>query len=190
MKNIIIFIAVLFSLSINAQQRNLKVESNHSTVGFSISIAGFTNVTGKFTDYEISLDWNDDDITSSKINSVIQVASINTGIPDRDEHLQSSDFFNVEEFPTITFHSDSIQRVNFSHFNAFGKLSMHGVTKNVILPFEIVKMDGNTIGIRCHTTLSRSEYGVGIDFIHTSIPDFLSDEIKVEIDFWTKKRKT
>lgn len=189
MKNIIIISVLILSFSVYAQDRKLQVESNHSTVGFKISIAGFTKVTGKFTDYKISLDWNDPESIVSKISIVIQVASIDTGIPDRDNHLQSPDFFDVAKYRVITFESDSIQKINYSHFEVFGKLTMHGVTKNFVLPVEIIKMDGNTIGFKSHTTLNRLDFGIGSEFKHTSMPNFLSNIIELEIDFWTKERK-
>jgi polyisoprenoid-binding protein YceI len=66
---------------------------------------------------------------------------------------------------------------------------MHGVSKKVVLPFTIVKRDGNTIGFKCLTTINRLDYGVASDFKHTTMPGFLSEEIEVQIVFWTKKRK-
>lgn len=175
--------------SFYAQERKLQVEPNHSTVGFSISIAGFSEVTGKFTDFQILVDWDDTQMIAKGISAEIQATSINTGIPDRDTHLRTADFFEVEAYPTITFKSDSIQRINFSQFNAHGSFTMHGVTKKIVLPFTIVKQDGNTIGFKCLTTINRLDYGVASDFKHTSMPGFLSEEIEIEIDFWTKKRK-
>ena len=189
MKTVLLLFATLFALPLLAQNRQLEVEPNHSTVGFRISISGFTEVTGKFTDYDIFLDWQDNDIAASSIQAEIQVASINTGIPDRDEHLRSEDFFDEATYPVISFSSDSIQQLNYAHFAAHGQLSMHGVSKNIVLPFEIVKIDGNTVGIRSRTTLNRLDYGVGGGFNHSSMPDFLAPEIQVEIDFWTRKKR-
>lgn len=189
MKPLILITALVLSFTISSQTKKLRVESNHSTVGFSISIAGFTKVTGKFTDYKLNMDWNDQDLAACKISTIIQAASINTGIPDRDTHLQSADFFNVEEFPTINFESETIEKLDDKNYNAIGKFTMHGVTKDFVLPITIVKVDGNTIGITSRTTLNRQDYGVGSEFKHSSMPDFLSDTINVEIDFWTKKRK-
>jgi polyisoprenoid-binding protein YceI len=189
MKNLLQLLLLLPSLSLLAQTKKLKVEPNHSTLGFNISIAGFTKVTGKFTDYEIILDWNDKDLDSCSVLATIKVESINTGIPDRDAHLRTADFFDIEKFPNITFQSDSIRQVNYSNFEAHGKLSMHGVTKNIILPFQIVKIEKNTIGISSITTLNRMDYGVGSGFNHSSMPDFLSKMIEFECYFWTKKRK-
>jgi len=111
MKNIIIITVLILSFSVYAQDRKLQVESNHSTVGFKISIAGFTKVTGKFTDFKISLDWNDPESIVSKISTVIQVASIDTGIPDRDIHLRSADFFDVEKYP-VMMTEESIKNIS------------------------------------------------------------------------------
>ncbi len=173
----------------HAQIRSLEVEPNHSTVGFRLSIAGFSAITGKFSDYNIYLDWNDTDFAASSITAEIKVNSINTGIPDRDTHLQSADFFDVEQFPLIRFTSDSLRRINYANYAAYGQLSMHGVTKSVVLPFEIVNIDGNTIGFKLRTKLNRMDYGVGSDFAHTDMPEFLAKEVEVEIDFWTRRRK-
>ena len=189
MKSILLLLFLSMTGSLSAQIRKLAVEPNHSTIGFNISIAGFSVVTGKFTEFEILLDWNDEDPDASSIRSEIKVASINTGIADRDIHLRSADFFAADQYPIITFSSDSIQQVDYSHFNAYGKLSMHGISKGIILPFQIVKMEGNTVGIRSRTTINRLDFDIGGGFKHTSMPDFLSKEVEVEIDFWTRKRK-
>ncbi len=184
-----IVLALFVSTSLTAQTRHLTVEPNHSTIGFNISIAGFTKVTGKFTEYDIAIDWNDSNLDSCSISAVIDVSSINTGIPDRDEHLRTADFFDVQAYPDIEFVSDKIRRVIENNFEADGKLTMHGVTKDITLPFQIVKADGNTIGFKSLTTVNRLDYGVGTEFKHTAMPDFLSEEVEFECYFWTKPRK-
>jgi polyisoprenoid-binding protein YceI len=184
--------ACLFSLHLWTQDESsvkLEVEPNHSTVGFGVEIAGFTRVTGKFKDFKIELDYVDGDITKSRINAFIDAASIDTGIPDRDAHLRSEDFFHVERFPEITFRSESIERKG-DHYMARGYFSIHGVDSEIELPFEIRKVDGNTMGFRCRTTINRLDYGIGTSWQHSAIPDFLANEIEVEIDFWTRKAKT
>ena len=188
-QTILIGFITLLSFSVIAQERYLKAEPNHSTIGFNINIAGFTKVTGKFTDFDILLNWNDADITASTMSATIQAVSINTGITDRDTHLASPDFFNAEAYPTITFISDSIEKIDDTHINVLGKFTMHGVTKEIVLPFEIVKQDGNTIGFASGTTINRLDYGIGTEFKHTTMPDFLATDIDIHIYFWTKKRK-
>ena len=189
MKTTCLLFALFILVTTNAQTRRLQAETNHSTVGFAISIADFSIVTGKFTDYDIFMDWDDSDNTIAELSTSIKVKSINTGIPDRDTHLRSADFFDEEKYSLIPFKSDSIQKEDFAHLKAFGSFVMHGVSKKIVLPLEIVKVEGNTIGIRSRTTLNRLDFGVGESFKHSSMPNFLSDEIDVQIDFWTKKRK-
>lgn len=189
MRNLLTLAILMAAMPMMAQTKKLTVEPNHSTVGFHISIAGFTRVTGKFMDYDIDLDWNEKVLDSCHVTATIKVESIDTGIPDRDAHLRTADFFDIENHPEIVFQSDSIRQIDYSHFEAHGQFSMHGMSQAFILPFQIVKIDKNTIGIRSRTSLNRKEYGVGSGFQHTSMPNFLSDMIAVEIDLWTKKRK-
>ncbi len=86
--------------------------------------------------------------------------------------------------------STSIRKVGQGKFEADGELSMHGVTKDITLPFEIVKADGNTIGMQSTTIVNRLDYGVGAEFKHTSMPDFLSEDVEFVCYFWTKRRKS
>lgn len=188
----------LFSLLIvltgfNFKQTNdrpLIVESNHSTVQFVVPISnGMTRVTGKFNDYSIDINYNDDDFTKSTFNVKIKVESIDTGIDARDEHLRTTDFFDVEKFPEITFVSNKIIAQDH-HYMITGIFTMHGVSKTITFPIKITGRDGdNTVGFSSRLTLNRIEFGVGSEFKHTSIKDFISDNIQVEIDFWTKKKK-
>ena len=189
MKYFILYIVLTLGYITQAQERRLQIEPNHSTIGFSVDIAGFSEVTGKFTDFEVYVNWNDTKRLPTYLEAQIQASSVNTGIEGRDTHLRTADFFDVEKYPTITFKSDSIVRSNFSKFMAHGSFTMHGVTKKVALPFIIVKQDGNTIGFRSETSINRLDYGVASDFKHTSMPGFLSEQIAIHIAFWTKKRK-
>jgi polyisoprenoid-binding protein YceI len=171
--------------------KKLTAETNHSTLLFSVPISnGITRITGKFNNYTIDLDYVDGDFTMSVLSATIKAESIDTGINGRDEHLRSSDFFNTAAFPQIAFKSDRIEKTEEGYV-AIGKFSMHGVTKEMEVPFVVTGMDGeNTIGISSRFSLDRTDYGVGTDFKHTSIENFISNTIDVEIDFWTKKRKT
>lgn len=178
------------SLLSQDKTRWLTVEPNHSTIGFRVPISGgVTLVTGKFTDFDLELELVNEDWTRSKASFTIQATSINTGISDRDQHLRSADFFDVEEYPTITFNSRSITRIDDAHYEAKGTFSMHGVSKEVTLPFEIMGYDGKSVGVQIRTKLNRLDYGVGSNFKHTTTPNFLAKEIDVEINFWTKRDK-
>lgn len=180
----------LISIETIGQTRHLTLESNHSTIGFEVLIAGgATKVTGKFMEADLKLTYVDDDWRKSKVNFTIQVSSINTGIPGRDEHLRSADFFDVETYPHITFISSSIEKVDDSHFVAIGDFTMHGITKSIELPFRETHNEKNTIGVHIESSINRIDHQVGHNFVHTDIPDFLSENIIVKIDFWTKRDK-
>lgn len=181
----------LFSFIQNPiELQKLTAETNHSSLLFSVPIAnGITRITGKYNDYSIDLDYVDKDFTKSVLNATIKSASIDTGIDGRDEHLRSADFFDTETYPEITFQSSRIIKSD-AGYTAVGDFTMHGITKELEIPFVITGVDGeNTIGISARVSIDRTEYGVGNDFKHTSIENFISETIDVEIDFWTKRRK-
>lgn len=177
------------SVTLNAQHLELQAETNHSTVAFEISIGGFTKVFGQFNDYTIFMDWDDVNNTIVQLSSMIQVNSIDTGIPARDEHLISADFFDAENYPTISFAASSIQKIGETSYEAKGTLVMHGISREIVLPLTLVKREDNTLGFESALTLNRLDYDIGNEFKHTSMPDFLAKEISVKIYFWTKKRK-
>lgn len=183
-------LAIPFLLQGQTSTVSLVAETNHSTVQFSVPISkGITRITGKFNTYTIALTIPDRDLTKGTIKAVIQVASINTGDPGRDEDLKTEDFFNAMKFPEIVFTSERIEKTPEGYL-ATGALELHGVTQKIQLPFTITEWrDEATIGFRSRTTLRRSDYGVGTTFKHTTDDQFIADEISVEIDFWTKKPK-
>lgn len=188
---IILCIISFGSLPVQAQEtKYLAVESNHSTVLFSVPISnGITRITGKFTDYSIEIDYVNDDLSQSNMAVVIQATSIDTGIDGRDEHLRTKDFFEVDTYPEITFVSKSIVKTDVGYI-ANGDFTMHGVTKNMALPILKTGVDGNyTFGFSSRLSLLRSDYNIGSDFEHSSMENFIGDEISVEINFWTKKNK-
>lgn len=198
MKTKTIFLSAILLLNIclfvqaqsNTEIKALTVEANHSTLQFSIPIAnGLTRVTGKFTDYTIDLNLVDNDLTQSSLSAIIQAKSINTGIEARDDHLRTADFFDVETYPEITFVSNAISAQG-SNYKVDGVFSMHGVSKAMSFILEPKGSSGeNTLGFSIRLSLNRIDYGIGADFKHTSMEDFLGENIDVEIDFWTKKKK-
>jgi polyisoprenoid-binding protein YceI len=184
---------LLFSVAVMAQvttTRPYPIDNNHSTVGFLVPIfGGLSQVTGKFTDFSITLNNDEKDITKSSVNVVIKATSINTGIEGRDKHLRTADFFEVEKFPEITFQSQSIEKKG-KGFIAHGPLTMHGVTKEVALPFTITGTSKNAttnkfaVGYSASVVLNRREFG--INYSRKDAPDFIGDNITVKIELVTK----
>jgi len=183
----------LVSVSIAAQvssARQYPIDMNHSTVGFSVPImGGLSKVKGKFTDFNINLTNDELDVTKSTVNVVIKAASVDTGIEGRDKHLRTADFFDVEKFPEITFQSSRIEKRG-KQLIAHGTLTMHGISKEIALPFTITGVDENAdktkknVGYSASLVLNRRDYG--INYEHKTVPNFVGDNITVEIDLITK----
>ena len=124
----------------SAQQQQPAVEEyavdvGHSIIEFSIPFA-FTRVKGRFTEWTGTILYDRANPASSSITAVIDAKSIDTGWPHRDEHLRTSDFFDVERYPKIIFQSDRLRPAP-KGWIADGRLTMHGVTKNVSLPIQL-----------------------------------------------------
>lgn len=184
---------LLVSVSIAAQvssARQYPIDMNHSTVGFSVPImGGLSKVKGKFTDFNITLTNDELDATKSTVNVVIKAASVDTGIEGRDKHLRTADFFDVEKFPEITFQSSRIEKRG-KQLIAHGTLTMHGISKEIALPFTITGVDENAdktkknVGYSASLVLNRRDYG--LNYEHKTVPNFVGDNITVEIDLITK----
>jgi len=188
-----VLLVLLFAVTVMAQvstTRPYPIDNNHSTVGFSVPIlGGLSQVKGKFTDFAITINNDEKNITKSSVNVVIKATSVDTGIEARDRDLRTSDFFDVEKFPEITFKSERIEKKG-KQFVAYGPLTMHGVTKEIALPFTITGTYKNpatnklSIGYSVKTMLNRRDFG--INYSHRDIPTFVGDNITIEIELVTR----
>jgi len=109
------------------------IDAGHSIVEFSIGFA-FSRIKGRFTQVNGTILYDSADVARSSVTVIIETTSLDTGWPHRDEHLRTSDFFDVERFPTITFQSEQLTRSGASWL-AEGPLTMHGVTRRIVIPF-------------------------------------------------------
>mgnify|MGYP001110059221 CR=1 FL=1 len=114
-------------------QSTWTIDAAHSDVSFSVSHLVISEVTGKFKKFEGEVQAKSDDFTDADITFAIEAASINTEDEKRDGHLRSADFFDVANYPTITFKSRSFKKVDGNKYKLVGDLTMHGVTKPVEL---------------------------------------------------------
>ena len=165
------------------------IDMNHSNVGFSVPIMnGLSKVKGKFTDFTVTLNVDEKDITKSTVNVVIKATSIDTGVENRDKHLRNADFFDVEKYPDITFQSSRIEKKG-KQFIAHGPLTVHGVTKEIALPFTVTGVNESadktkkSVGYSASIVLNRRDYG--INWNHR-VPGFVGDNITVDIDLITR----
>ena len=170
--------------------RPYPIDNNHSTIGFSVPIlGGLSQVKGKFTDFAITINNDEKDITKSSVSVVIKATSVDTGIEGRDRHLRNADFFDVEKFPEITFKSERIEKKG-KQFIAHGPLTMHGVTKPIALPFSVTGTFKNpttnklSVGYSAKMVLNRRDFG--INYSRQDNPTFVGDNITVEIELVTR----
>jgi polyisoprenoid-binding protein YceI len=112
------------------------IDPTHSEVQFKVKHLMVSTVTGLFTQYEGQLDMVGDDFEDAKITFSADVASISTGNDQRDEHLISPEFFDVVQFPRLTFASTGMTRTGADTYALNGRLTIHGVTKPVSLKAE------------------------------------------------------
>ncbi|MFF5992964.1 YceI family protein [Prauserella flavalba] len=158
------------------------IDAVHSDVTFTVRHLGVSKVRGRFGEFggEIVTAEN---IADSSVTATIQAHSVDTNNEQRDAHVKGGDFLDVEQFPTLTFHTKGI-RADGEDFLIDGELTLHGVTKPVTLNAELGGFgDGMTegskvLGVSATTEISRSDFGVGAT-IPTAV---VSDKIKIELN--------
>jgi len=153
-----------------------EIDRAHSAINFNIRHF-FTPVDGSFDDYEATVLFDPEELEGSRIDVTIPVSSVNTRNDRRDGHLQSEDFFNVEQWPNIAFTSHSIEHRGDNQFVAIGEITIRDVTREFELPFTLQgvmdhPMRDNTqvAGITASAELNRTDFGVGVgDWAATAV---------------------
>ncbi len=141
------------------------IDSTHTLAEFVVTYMMFTKVRGRFTDVSGTIDFDPANSGAAKVNATIQATTVNTGVTDRDNHLRSADFFDVEQFPTITFESTGVKSSSPSNAVVVGNLTMHGVTKEVELSVEFSGVGKNPWGVEvagftATTKVAREDFGL------------------------------
>jgi polyisoprenoid-binding protein YceI len=152
-----------------AATTNWKIDTAHSSADFSVKHLVISDVTGNFGKVEGTVAFDDKDLSKSSIEATIDASTIDTREPKRDAHLKSPDFFDVAKYPTITFKSTKFQKAGKDKYKVTGDLTMHGVTKPVVLdvtaPAKTIKDPwGNTKrGAKATTVVNRRDFGLTWD---------------------------
>ena len=187
---VVLLCLVLLVVPVQGATTKYVIDTAHSNIGFAIPIAGgLSHVRGKFTDFTVAIVYDDKDVTKSSVEATIKATSIDTGVEGRDKHLRNADFFDVEKYPEITFKSSRVAKKG-KGFIAYGTFTMHGVSKEIELPFTIngVKKDEKTgkttLGLTARTVINRRDYG--ISFARPDNPAFLGDMVEIELNLITR----
>jgi polyisoprenoid-binding protein YceI len=163
-----------------------KVDPAHSSIGFAIDHMVINTVHGRFRQFDGTIGVDPEAGNALKTaNATIQAGSIDTDIAKRDDHLRSADFFDVEKFPTIAFASQEVKNDGNGPV-LIGKLTMHGVTKEVALPFKlkgpIQGMGGTRLALAVNAKLNRKDYGLTWNKVLEAGGLMVGEDVTIRID--------
>ncbi len=164
------------------------LDPSHSEIEFKVRHMMITNVKGSFDSFNIDVDG--DDITAANVTVNIDAASINTNSTDRDNHLKSADFFDVENYPVIKFVSKSLNKVDGQEYTLTGDLTIKDVTNEVKLDVEFggINKDpwgNNKAGFSLNGKINRKDFGLNWNAALEAGGVMVSDEVKIfaEVQF-------
>ncbi len=163
-----------------------QIDLSHSQITFSVRHMMISNVHGRFENFTGDVDFNEADPTRSTVTVQIDPASINTRDQKRDGHLRSPDFFDVEKFPTITFKSNRVEKVDETHGRIYGDLTIRGEAHPVVLDTEYAgqsRMWGRTsAGFSASTKFSRKLWGLNWNQVLETGGMLVGEDINVNIE--------
>jgi polyisoprenoid-binding protein YceI len=166
-----------------AQSSTWASDPNHSEVDFAIAHMSISKVHGRFGNVAATIQYNDADVTKSSVQVTVDVATVDTGVQARDADVKGPKYFDVANFPKATFSSASVTR-NGAGLNVAGNLTLHGVTKPIVLnvqgPTPPVTDRQNKVhrGFSATTTISRTAFGIA-----PKLPEsMLGDEVQLTIE--------
>lgn len=162
------------------------IDPTHSTVEFSVKHMMFTTVKGRFGDVTGTIDFDPANPTAASVNAEIDVASIDTRSADRDNHLRSADFFDVERFPKMTFRSTRVEPKGDNKFTVYGELTIRDVTREVALDAEFQGSGKNpwgqeVAGFEASTTIDRTDFGLTWNAALETGGVLVSNEVKINL---------
>jgi len=181
-------LAAALSLPAAAATSTWQIDQNHSSAQFAVRHLGLSTVRGAFTKVNGAIQFDDKDITKSSVDVTIDAASVDTRVDGRDKDLRSDHFFEVAKYPTLTFKSTKVEQVEVGKLKVTGDLTIHGVTKQVVLdvegPTAAVKDPwGNQRAAASATTkINRQDFGVKWNAKMDNGGWVLGDDVAITID--------
>ena len=172
MKKIFFAIVTVISIALTASFASAKLEKwdidkGHSNVYFDIRHT-YATVRGQFEDYSGSVQFDADNMEMGKISLEVRTKSVDTGIPNRDNHLRADEFFGVKKYPTMTFVSTGVKLKEGNQYIVEGDLTIKGKTQKVAVPFTFfgsrenpLKKGQQVAGFEARFSINRLDYGVG-----------------------------
>jgi polyisoprenoid-binding protein YceI len=176
-------LASLLGVAVSAQAAPVtyKLDPGHTMVLFSWNHFGYSNPTADFGLGDGTVVFDEQNPAKSSVDVTLPLASLDTHVPALDKHLKEADFFDADKYPTVTFKSTKVQPLGGHKFNVTGDLTVHGVTKTVVLAATLNKVGphpmskAQAIGFDATASIKRSDFGVG-----AYVPK-VGDEISIRI---------
>ena len=165
--------------------RTFTIDKAHSDVTFQVRHL-ITRVSGRFSDYSGTIEFDGDNPTQSKVAFTIQAASIDTAEAKRDEHLRSDDFFSVEKFPTLSFRSTKISPRGGDVYDVEGDLTIRDVTRRIVLPVTHLgtakdPWGNEKLAFEAETKINRKDFGLNWNAALETGGFLVGDEVKISI---------
>jgi polyisoprenoid-binding protein YceI len=164
----------------------------HTTLGFQVRHL-FSTVPGKFDDFTGTITYDEANPENSSVEVTIKTASVDTGVKMRDDDLRSPHFFDAAKFPQITFKSKSVKMTGNNTAEVTGDLTMHGVTKEVVLKVELIgkgagMQPGSVVsGWHAETALKRTDYGLTWNKVIEGT-QLVGDDVKIDLNVEADKK--
>jgi len=170
------------------------IDSAHSSVGFQIKHLAIAKVNGSFTDFGGTFEFEKGEAAAWSVEATIQMASVDTGNDDRDDHLRNADFFDVEKFPVMTFTSTGVEMESDTEGKLLGDLTMHGVTKAVELDLEfngaVTDPWGNDkVGFSAYGKINRKDWGLNFNKVLDTGSLMIGETVKISLEIEAAKNK-
>jgi polyisoprenoid-binding protein YceI len=165
-----------------------RIDPAHTSAHFTVRHMMITNVRGAFSGVEGKVLYDPESPSESSVEATIDARTIHTNEPQRDAHLKSADFLDVDKYPTITFKSKNVERLGEEEWKVTGDLTIHGVTREVVLNVEGPTGEtkdpwGNTrVGASARTKIKRSDFGLTYNAALETGGFLIGDEVKIEIE--------
>ena len=184
MKKLTIILSAVFLLAAFTTINSWKNDKPHSQISFAVTHLGVSDVTGTFNDFDVTINASKSDFSDATFEFTADIASIDTRVEARDNHLKTADFFDAVKFPKMSFKSTSLKQDGKNKYKLTGDLTLHGVTKPVTMDLlyrgtvENPMNKKQTAGFQLSGIVKRSDFGIGEKFP----APFISDEVRIKAD--------
>lgn len=176
------------STAVSTGTSTWKIDPVHSHAHFKVKHMMISNVKGEFSNLSGSLELDNSNISKSQVEASIDATTINTREADRDAHLKSPDFLDVEKFPKLAFKSTQVSRKGEEEVAVEGELTIHGVTRKVVFAVEGPSPEtkdpwGNTrIGLSASTRINRKDFGLNWNAVLEAGGILVGEEVAITLD--------